>query len=155
MKDKLLSAFIFGIDEQLITLCAVLSGYLSFPQKKIIIALIIMAFSNSLPDCASYYDEKISDDKMDKSQALKLTSMVFISEMMSTIIVLIPIILIKNTKKAIITSYVLIFSMILYAHYYRSKNIEESIMKLPIYASIGIILWLISTGAQKYFNISV
>ena len=76
--DKYLNPISVGIDEQLITLCAVLSGYLNFPQQRIIIALIIMAFSNSLPDCLSYYDEKIGE-KVEQKEAMKLSLVVFFS----------------------------------------------------------------------------
>ena len=77
--QKYLNPITFGLDEQLITLCAVLSGYLSFPQKRIIIALIIMAFSNSLPDTLSYYEEKVGDGQ-EKNLALKESAIVFLSE---------------------------------------------------------------------------
>ena len=104
--QKYLSPIIFGLDEQLITLCAVLSGYLSFPQKKIIIALIIMAFSNSLPDTLSYYENKIGNGQ-EKELALRESAIVFSSEIISTFIVILPIIFIKDTKTSIILSYVI------------------------------------------------
>ncbi len=152
--DKYLNPISFGIDEQLITLCAVLSGYLNFPQHRIIIALIIMAFSNSLPDCLSYYDEKIGE-KMDKKEAMKLSLVVFLSEMLSTLIVLLPIIMMNNTKAAIATSYVLIFIILISVNYYRDKDIEGAIMKLPLYVLVGFTIWFISKMAQKYFKVSV
>jgi len=152
--DKYLNPISFGVDEQLITLCAVLSGYLNFPQHRIIIALIIMAFSNSLPDCLSYYDEKIGE-KMDKKEAMKSTAIVFLSEMLSTLIVLLPIIMMNNTKAAIATSYVLIFIILISINYYRDKDIEGAIMKLPLYVLVGFTIWFISKMAQKYFKVSV
>ena len=152
--EKYFNPISFGIDEQLITLCAVLSGYLNFPQQRIIIALIIMAFSNSLPDCLSYYDEKV-DEKVDKKEAMKLSLVVFLSEMLSTLIVLLPIIMMDNTKAAIATSYVLIFIILISVNYYRDKDIEGAIMKLPLYVLVGFIIWFISKMAQKHFKVSV
>src|SRR6056300_1577698 len=98
--DRYFHPISFAIDEQLITLCAVLSGYLNFSHHKIIVALIIMAFSSSLPDVLSYYDEKITE-KVDEKEAIELSFVVLISGIISTFVVLLPIILIKDTKIAI------------------------------------------------------
>ena len=152
--QKYLSPITFGLDEQLITLCAVLSGYLSFPQKRIIIALIIMAFSNSLPDTLSYYEEKVGDGR-EKGLALKESAIVFLSEIISTFIVILPILFITDTKTSIILSYVIIFTILIFINYYKNKDILGAIYKLPIYILIGFIIWFISKVSQKYLKISI
>jgi len=152
--QKYLNPITFGLDEQLITLCAVLSGYLSFPQKRIIIALIIMAFSNSLPDTLSYYEEKVGDGQ-EKNLALKESAIVFLSEIISTFIVILPILFITDTKISIILSYVIIFTILIFVNYYKNKDILGAIYKLPIYILIGFIIWFISKVSQKYLKISI
>lgn len=152
--QKYLSPITFGLDEQLITLCAVLSGYLSFPQKRIIIALIIMAFSNSLPDTLSYYENKVGNGQ-EKELALRESAIVFSSEIISTFIVILPILFIKDTKISIILSYVIIFTILIFVNYYKNKDILSAISKLPIYILIGFIIWFISTMSQKYLKISI
>lgn len=152
--QKYLNPITFGLDEQLITLCAVLSGYLSFPQKRIIIALIIMAFSNSLPDTLSYYEEKVGDGQ-EENLALKESAIVFLSEIISTFIVILPILFIKDTKTSIILSYVIIFTILILVNYYKNKDILGAMYKLPIYILIGFIIWFISKMSQKYLKISI
>ena len=149
--DKYFHPISFAIDEQLITLCAVLSGYLNFSHHKIIVALIIMALSSSLPDVLSYYDEKITE-KVDKKEAMELAFVVFIASILSTVVVMLPIIIIKDTKIAIITSYILMGTILLLTNYYREKNIYDAAMKLPLYAFVCVITWFISKLAQKYFK---
>ena len=154
MVFSLIQPITFGLDEQLITLSAVLSGYLNFPKKKILIALIIMAFSNALPDCLSYYDEKIGNG-VDKDEAMKLTMVVFVTEVLSTVVILLPIILINNIKNGIMISYSLIFIILVYINYYKGRNILGALEKMPIYFAIGFSIWFISKMAQKYFKVDV
>lgn len=149
--DRYFHPMSFAIDEQLITLCAVLSGYLNFPHHKIIVALIIMAFSSNLPDVLSYYDEKITE-KVDEREAIELSFVVFISGMLSTLFVLLPIILIKDTKIAIISSYILMGVILLVTNYYREKDIYKATMKLPLYVIVCVITWIISKLSQKYLK---
>lgn len=149
--DRYFHPISFAVDEQLITLCAVLSGYLNFSHHKIIVALIVMAFSSSLPDVLSYYDEKMTE-KVDKKEAIELSFVVFISSMLSTFVVLLPILLIKNTKIAIITAYILMGIILLLINYYREKDIYQAAIKLPLYALVCVIIWLISKLTQKYLK---
>ena len=150
--DRYFHPISFAIDEQLITLCAVLSGYLNFSHHKIIVALIIMAFSSSLPDVLSYYDEKITE-KVDEKEAIELSFVVLISGIISTFVVLLPIILIKDTTIAIISSYILMGVILLLTNYYREKDIYKASMKLPLYALVCVITWIVSKLSQKYFKI--
>ena len=144
----------FGIDEQLITCGAVLSGFVSYPQKKIIIALIIMALSNSLPDTLSYYDQKIEEGQS-RIESLKLSFIVFISEIISTLIILIPFFILKNKNNAIIGCYILIALILVTSNYYKDYNIVSALSKLPIYMIIALIIWFISDRANKYYGITV
>ena len=149
--DRYFHPMSFAIDEQLITLCAVLSGYLNFSHHKIIVALIIMAFSSNLPDVLSYYDEKITE-KVDEKEAIELSFVVLISGILSTLVVLLPIILIKDTKIAIISSYILMGVILLLTNYYREKDIYKAAIKLPLYVIVCVITWIISKLAQKYLK---
>ena len=50
IEDKgLMKAVSFGLNEQLITLMAVMSGFLGYSRKRIILALIIMSFQMLFP----------------------------------------------------------------------------------------------------------
>ena len=149
--DRYFHPISFAVDEQLITLCAVLSGYLNFSHHKIIVALIIMAFSSNLPDVLSYYAEKITE-KVDEKEAIELSFVVLISGILSTLVVLLPIILIKDTKIAIISSYILMSLILVLTNYYREKDIYKALMKLPLYALVCVITWSISKLAQKYLK---
>ena len=144
----------FGIEEQMITCGAVLSGFTLYPKKKIIIALIIMALSNSLPDTLSYYDEKIGGG-VEESKAIELSSVVFGSEIISTVIILLPFIFIKDKNKAILCCYLLITAILISANYLTSRNLVSSLFKLPIYAAICLFIWYISKVASERFDISV
>ena len=144
----------FGIDEQLITCGAVLSGFTILPQRKIIISLIIMALSNSLPDTLSYYNEKKGEGK-DTNEALKLSSAVFAAEILSTLIILIPFFVFKDKNKAIASCYMLILFILLSSNYYRERNIIKSLSKLPIYIGIAFTIWKISEFARKHFKVTI
>ena len=113
-----------------------------------------MAFSNALPDCLSYYHEKINDG-INKKKAIKMTTIVFLTEVISTLIIITPIIFINDTKTSILISYSFIFLILLFINYYKDKNIVESLEKMPVYFSIGFIIWVISKMAQKYFKIDI
>ena len=113
-----------------------------------------MAFSNSLPDTLSYYEEKVGDGQ-EKNLALKESAIVFLSEIISTLIVILPILFITDTKISIILSYVIIFTILIFVNYYKNKDILGAIYKLPIYILIGFIIWFISKVSQKYLKISI
>ena len=117
MNDDIKKAFSFGMNEQLITLMSVLSGYIMYPKKKIILALIIMTFSNSLPDCISYYQNTYYDTK-DIKASLEITSIAFISEMLSALAIILPIIFISNTTLSIKVSYFIIIILLFVNLYY-------------------------------------
>ena len=100
----------------------------------------------------SYYDEKITE-KVDK-KTIELSFVVFDFWYVINFCCLLPILLIKDTKIAIITAYILIGVILLLINYYREKDIYQAAMKLPLYALVCVIIWLISKLTQKYFKIS-
>jgi hypothetical protein len=150
--DRYFNPISFAIDEQLITFGAVLSGYLNFSHRKIIVALIIMAFSSSLPDVLSYYDEQITDGEK-REEALKMAFIVFISEIMAAMLVISPLLFINNIKIGITISYILICIILLLTNYYRDKDLYQSLMKLPLYILVCLTVWFISKITHKYFKI--
>lgn len=150
--DRYFHPISFAIDEQLITFGAVLTGYLNYPHSKIMSALIIMAFSGSLPDILSYYDEKITDGG-EREEALKMAFIVFFAEIFSAMLVISPLLFINNIKIGITISYILICIILLLTNYYRDKDIFQSLMKLPLYTLVCLTIWFISKITHRYFKI--
>lgn len=152
MSNSIKQAFSFGMNEQLITLMSVLSGYIRYPKKKIILALIIMTFSNSLPDCISYYQDTYYDTK-DVKASLKASGIAFISEMLSALAIILPILFISNNTLSIKVSYcVIIILLFINLYYLLDYNITKSIINLVIYLSISILIYYISYYTSKILD---
>ena len=151
----LMKAVSFGLNEQLITLMAVMSGFLGYSRKRIILALIIMSFSNSIPDAISYYQDNYEETK-DRNYSIKQALFAFMSEMMASVIILVPIILIKNTHNSIKLSYLFIASILfINLRYLMKYDLSSTSIQMVIYGLVGICIYYISYFSSKYFNLNV
>lgn len=145
----------FGMSEQLLMLSSILAGLIGSKKEIVIFTLILISFSNSLPDTISYYQNSYQENN-DVSKSLVIAGYVFITELIVASFIIAPIILIPNTTIAIMVSYtfaiVLCYVNLRYLMHY---DMKQSLSQLVIYASLASTIFAISKGAKKYFKINI
>tara|TARA_Y100000389_G_scaffold82319_1_gene78926 strand:- start:1662 stop:2135 length:474 start_codon:yes stop_codon:yes gene_type:complete len=153
--NEMIKSISFGLNEQLLMISAMLAGLIGSSKTTIIYTLILISLSNSLPDTISYYQNVYQDTK-DEYESVKISSYVLMTELLTSVIVLLPIILIDKPKVAIPVTYCIICVMsILNLHYLIGYDIKETTKQFVIYIFIVGLIYFISKESKSYFKINI
>jgi Ca2+/Na+ antiporter len=111
-KDTKDSAASFGVNEVVLTLLCAFTGFLDFSKRELLYVLAVTALASSIPDLFSFYTIARKDKKMSMKDSFISTLPVMGSEIVTTIILGIPLFMFNRRKARVFFTLLTGFSMI-------------------------------------------
>lgn len=153
--DEEKEAISFGLNELLLMISSVLAGILSYSTKNIIFTLMLISLSSSLPDTISYY-QNIYQENKDAYKSAKISSYVFLTQFITTILLISPLIVVHTKLVGVMISYIIIITLnFINLRYIIGYDLSKTALQMSIYSFISLIVYGISVFAKNYFKITI
>ena len=139
MTDTNTSAASFGVNEVVLTLLCAFTGFLDFSKRELLYVLAVTALASSIPDLFSFYSIARKDKRMSMKDALLSTLPVMGSEIVTTMILGIPLFLFSQRKERVIFTLLTGFSMIALNQSIILKSKPEETIETTILAMMAVL----------------
>ena len=150
MADTKSSAASFGVNEVVLTLLCAFTGFLDFSKKELLYVLAVTALASSIPDLFSFYTIARKDDKKSMKDAMLSTIPVMSSEILTTVLLGIPLFLFNKRKKRVIFTLLTGFAMIALNQSLILKSSMSETIETTIFAMIAVgVAYLVSRMLQR------